>query len=175
MSREMTITQWHVPIDDKRCYWYSMFTSFGNPVDKDKMRAQRLAEHRLPDYAPLKNARNDYGYNAQEQDTLTYTGMGLDINVHDAWAVEAMGAIQDRRAEHLGKSDVGIIAYRRKLRAAIAAIADGKTAELPMNGDATTIKGPISIDTIAPSDTWQDAWRAADQERRAACTWNAKL
>jgi phthalate 4,5-dioxygenase oxygenase subunit len=29
MSREMTITQWHVPVDDETCYWYSMFTSFG--------------------------------------------------------------------------------------------------------------------------------------------------
>src|SRR5499427_256611 len=29
MSREMTITQWHVPIDDTRHYWYAIFTSFG--------------------------------------------------------------------------------------------------------------------------------------------------
>ena len=41
MSREMTITQWHVPVDDETCYWYSMFTSFDRPVDKDTMRAQR--------------------------------------------------------------------------------------------------------------------------------------
>ena len=34
MSREMTITQWHVPIDNENCYWYSIFTSFGQPVDK---------------------------------------------------------------------------------------------------------------------------------------------
>ena len=34
MSREMTITQWHVPINDHQCYWYSMFTSFGEPVIK---------------------------------------------------------------------------------------------------------------------------------------------
>ncbi len=47
MSREMTITQWHVPVDDETCYWYSMFTSFAAPVDKTKMRDQRLEEHRL--------------------------------------------------------------------------------------------------------------------------------
>ena len=57
MSREMTITQWHVPIDDENCYWYSLFTSFDKPVDKKLMREQRLNEHRLPDYAPLKNKR----------------------------------------------------------------------------------------------------------------------
>ena len=27
MSREMTITQWHVPIDDVRHYWYAIFTA----------------------------------------------------------------------------------------------------------------------------------------------------
>lgn len=176
ISNEMTITQWHVPVDDMSCYWYSMFTSFAGPVDKAKMRAQRMQEHRLPDYAPLKNVGNDYGYNAAEQDTLTYTGMGMDINVHDQWAVEAMGAIQDRRAEHLGKSDVAIIAYRRKLRAAIADLAAGKPENLPMgNGSLAGVRGPVSIDTIAPNDDWQASWPQADRRRRETCPWDAKL
>jgi len=42
LSAEMTITQWHVPIDDKRCYWYALFTSFTGPVAKAEMRRQRL-------------------------------------------------------------------------------------------------------------------------------------
>jgi hypothetical protein len=112
MSREMTTTQWHVPIDDHRCYWYAMFTSFGDPVDKTHMREQRL-----PDYAPIKNRTNNYGYDPEEQKTTTYTGMGMDINVHDQWAVESMGAIQDRTKEHLASTDKAIIAFRRRLRA----------------------------------------------------------
>jgi phthalate 4,5-dioxygenase oxygenase subunit len=36
-----------------------------------------------------------------------------DINVHDQWAVESMGAIQDRTREHLGTSDKVIMANRR--------------------------------------------------------------
>ncbi|MCF6320681.1 MAG: aromatic ring-hydroxylating dioxygenase subunit alpha [Rhizobiaceae bacterium] len=176
MSREMTITQWHVPIDDHNCYWYSMFTSFGEPVDKDKMREQRLREHSLPDYAPLKNKRNDYGYDPAEQDSVTYTGMGLDINVHDQWAVEGMGEIQDRTHEHLGKSDVAIIAYRKKLRGAIDELAKGNFDKLPMGStDAASIKGPVSIDTLAPSDSWKNSWREADSERRKACGWDAGL
>lgn len=39
LSSEMTITQWHVPIDDKSCYWYALFTSFSGAVDKEQMRA----------------------------------------------------------------------------------------------------------------------------------------
>ena len=126
MSREMTITQWHVPVDDETCYWYTIFTSFKNPVDKELMREQRLKEHRLPDYAPLKNKSNNYHYDPAEQATQTYTGMGMDINVHDQWAVEGMGAIQDRTQEHLGRSDVAIIRYRRMLRQAIRSVADSQ-------------------------------------------------
>lgn len=176
MSKEMTITQWHVPIDDHNCYWYSMFTSFGDPVDKEKMSEQRLKEHRLPDYAPLKNASNNYGYDANEQDKLTYTGMGLDINVHDQWACEGMGAIQDRTNEHLGKTDIAIIRYRKKLRAAIADFAQGNLSALPMyNGNAGQVRGPVSIDTLAPSGNWEDSWGIADARRRTNCNWDAEL
>lgn len=178
MSNEMTITQWHVPIDDANCYWYAMFTSFGAPVDKVRMREQRLLEHSLPDYAPLKNAANNYGYDPAEQRNLTYTGMGSDINVHDQWACESMGAIQDRSIEHLGTSDVGIIRYRRKLQAAMAALEDGRPQDLPFRPDAVdaaAIRGPVSIDAIADSADWPEAARARDRERREACPWDARL
>jgi phthalate 4,5-dioxygenase len=102
MSNEMTITQWHVPVDDVSCYWYAIFTSFGAPVDKAVMRAQRLALYELPDYRPKVGKHNNYGFDPYEQATKTYTGMGLDINVHDQWAVESPGPIQDRTREHLG-------------------------------------------------------------------------
>ncbi|SEQ60342.1 aromatic ring-hydroxylating dioxygenase subunit alpha [Thalassovita taeanensis] len=176
MSREMTITQWHVPIDDENCYWYSVFTSFNKPVDKTLMREQRLKEHRLPDYAPLKNKRNNYGYNPEEQESQTYTGMGLDINVHDQWAVESMGAIQDRTDEHLGKSDVAIIKYRRMLRAAIAALKEGREDDLPMQTiDPGKVFGPISIDAIAADGDIDAAYHQEDNARRDNCSWNASF
>jgi nitrite reductase/ring-hydroxylating ferredoxin subunit len=177
MSREMTITQWHVPVDDTTCYWFSMFTSFTDPVNKPLMREQRLKEHRLPDYAPLKNAANNYGYNPDEQARETYTGMGLDINVHDQWAVEGMGATQDRTTEHLGKTDVGIIQYRRMLRAAIATVKAGQTDGLPLRDgvDPKAIFGPISNDAIADTGAWEDVNAKSDAERRAACPWDATV
>lgn len=176
MSREMTITQWHVPVDDETCYWYSMFTSFGEPVNKELMREQRLKEHRLPDYAPLKNKRNNYGYDPEEQGTQTYTGMGMDINVHDQWAVESMGRIQDRTDEHLGKSDIAIIRYRRMLRRVIDAVKQGSD-DIPMcNGTPPAqIFGPVSTDAIAADGDWQKAWLDSDTERRQACSWDAAV
>jgi phenylpropionate dioxygenase-like ring-hydroxylating dioxygenase large terminal subunit len=178
MSREMIITQWHVPVDDENCYWYSMFTSFGAPVNKDLMREQRLREHSLPGYAPLKNARNNYGFDPDEQAELTYTGMGLDINVHDQWAVESMGAIQDRTTEHLGKTDAAIIHFRRKLRAAIDALENNKPQDLPMwnGGDAAKITGPIANDTICSDGNWRAAYEAGDRARRTGCSdWDAAI
>lgn len=178
MSREMIITQWHVPVDDEKCYWYSMFTSFGKPIDKDIMRAQRLKEHRLPDYAPIKSKENNYGYNPDEQTSETYTGMGFDINVHDQWAVESPGAIFDRRNEHLGKTDVAIIKYRRMLTAAIDNLKSGNIGALPMcNGtDVQTIFGPISNDTIGTRDNWREEFQTSDTARREACAdWDATL
>lgn len=177
MSREMIITQWHVPIDDENCYWFTMFTSFEKPVDKEVMRAQRLKEHRLPDYAPLKNRTNDYHFDPEEQKTMTYTGMGLDINVHDQWAVESMGAIQDRTREHLGRGDAAIIRYRLSLRKAIKAVETNRLDRLPMQDFESTPKifGPLSNDAIADSNDWQAASSLADTERRTACPWDARV
>ena len=177
ISNEMTITQWHVPVDDETCYWYSMFTSFTDPVNKDLMREQRLKEHTLPDYAPKKNARNQYGFDPDEQRNATYTGMGLDINVHDQWAVESMGRIQDRTKEHLGKTDVGIIRYRRMLRAAIANLAEGEETALPMRNGVSPegICGPVSIDAIGLADEAETIWTDRDRARRSQCPWDAAI
>src|SRR3954462_8418427 len=41
MNAEMTISQWHVPVDDTGCYWYSIFPTFGAASDKAAMPHQR--------------------------------------------------------------------------------------------------------------------------------------
>ena len=173
MSREMTITQWHVPVDDTHCYWYAIFTSFTAPVDKEQMRAQRLKSYSLPDYLPLVNRLNDYGFDPHEQEHSTYTGMGDDINVHDQWAVESMGPIQDRTKEHLGASDKAIAAYRRLLVRAIRDVEEGRPPLL--TADAAAVHGPASIDAVGPVDGWQAHWRQQDEQRRAGAAWNATL
>jgi hypothetical protein len=98
MSTEMTITQWHVPIDDTSCYWYAIFTSFGKPVDHQQMREQRLQLYELPDYRPRIGRHNNYGYEVAEQKTQTYTGMGFDINVTTSGRSRARAASRTARA-----------------------------------------------------------------------------
>ena len=173
MSSEMTITQWHVPVDDRHCYWYALFTSFKNPTDKATMRSQRLELYELPHYLARQNKRNDYGYDPEEQRTRTYTGMGDDINVHDQWAVESMGAIQDRTREHLGRTDAAIREYRRLLLETIADLeADRSSAGV---GHTTQRFGPEAVDAISQGADWQEQWRELDRERRTRSPWNASL
>ncbi|NMG47752.1 Rieske 2Fe-2S domain-containing protein [Azoarcus communis] len=174
MSSEMTISQWHVPVDDTHCYWYAIFTSFTGPVNKQQMRDQRLELYELPDYTSRKNKRNNYGYNIDEQLNETYTGMGNDINVHDQWAIESQGPIQDRTREHLGTTDKGIIAYRRLLVSAIEATQAGQPAPMLINADqAAAFSGPPSIDGVSPSDRTATYCKDADRKRREQSPWAA--
>ncbi len=172
MSADMTITQWHVPVDDQSCYWFALFTSFGAPVDKDLMRRQRLELYTLPDYRPRLGRFNDYGFDHQEQAERTYTGMGDDINVHDQWAVESQGRIQDRTREHLGLTDRAIVAYRRLLMSAIRQAGAGEPTLMELDAPtAAGITGPSTMDGIGPSADWEDYWKSVDQKRRTAAPW----
>jgi phenylpropionate dioxygenase-like ring-hydroxylating dioxygenase large terminal subunit len=176
MSAEMTITQWHVPVDDETCYWYAIFTSYGAPVDKKTMRDQRLELYELPNYVSRKNKANDYGFDPHEQATETYTGMGADINVHDQWAVESMGRIQDRTREHLGQSDKAIIQYRRLLKQEIEkAVSGGKPLLFLDEAHARSIQGPATMDGIGPTRGWEIYWMEVDVKRRRAAPWAAPV
>ena len=100
--------------------------------------------------------------------------MGTDINVHDQWACESMGAIADRSREHLGQSDKAITAYRRLLRSAIEAAGNGGKPPMVLDAAAAAkITGPAAIDGIGPSDDWQRYWQETDRARRARASWAA--
>jgi len=172
MSPEMTISQWHVPVDDYGCYWYSIFTSFGAPVDKDTMRAQRLKTYPAPDYKPVFSRENAWGFSPDEQRSKTFTGMGFDINIHDQWACESQGRIQDRTKEHLGSTDKGIVLYRRILLDAIRRSQAGEKPPMVLDAQAAReITGPPAVDGIGPSDRLEEYWQDFDANRRRKSAW----
>jgi phthalate 4,5-dioxygenase oxygenase subunit len=176
LSAEISITQWHVPIDDFSCYWYAIFTSFTGPVDAQEMREQRLQLYTLPDYRPRLNKGNNYGFDAAEQQTRTYTGMGDDINVHDQWAVESQGAIHNRTREHLGQTDKGIALYRRILLEAIEQAGKGEPPPMVLSpAQAAAMRGPASIDCIGPAAGWEAHWQEIDARHRRLASWRAEL
>jgi phthalate 4,5-dioxygenase len=176
LSETLTITQMHVPIDDTHTYWYAFFTSFGEPVDRVAMRDQRTQFIPPPHFIPKAGRANNWGFSADEQRTTTFLGMGEDdINVHDQWAVESMGAIQDRTREHLGTSDKVIMANRRLLLQAIEAVRSGRPA--PGAADASlaeSMQGPDTVDGIAPAGTWGSWWHEQVQAKRDNAPWAPK-
>ena len=177
LSESMTITQMHVPVDDTHTYWYAVFTSFSNPVDKDTMRNQRLTAVNLPNYIPKSGQHNHWGFNPEEQMTRTFLGMGEDdINVHDQWACESMGAIQNRTREHLGTTDKVIIANRRMLAKAIDDAAAGSLPPGFANqATASTRFGPDTVDGIAPAQDWQTWSQQTMQGKRDGAPWDASI
>jgi phenylpropionate dioxygenase-like ring-hydroxylating dioxygenase large terminal subunit len=173
LSESMTITQMHVPVDDTRTYWYSIFTSFTDPVDRRAMREQRLRAVSLPDYLPRSGRHNQWGFNAEEQRTRTFLGMGEDdINVHDQWACESMGPIQDRTREHLASTDVAIAANRRRLLQALDEVEAGQLPPGVARSEVASKRiGPDTVDGIAPAGQWQSWWRDQVRQRRETAPW----
>ena len=173
LSQEMVLTQFHVPVDDANCFWYSMFTSFTKPVDKAEMRRQRVQTIVPPEYRSKFNKSNNYGFDAAEQKRETYTGMGHDINVHDQFAVESQGTISDRTREHLGQSDRAISTYRRMLVDAIGKVEKGERAPMVFDTmQARAITGPATVDGVGPTDGWDAYWQEAYRKRRQAAAWH---
>jgi phthalate 4,5-dioxygenase len=171
LSETLTITQWHLPIDDGRTYWFSVFTSYAEPINHAAMRAQRLPYTNLPDYTPKAGAHNAWGFSPEEQATRTFLGMGEDdINVHDQWAVESMGGRQDRTREHLATSDKIIALYRRWLQRAQDAVEKGQ-APPALPAMLVLTEPPGTVDGFAPSDAWE-AW-ALEQlaAKRSKASW----
>lgn len=67
-----------------------------------------------PGHVPTHNRWNDYLVDREMQRRETFTGI-KDFGAQDYSIQEGMGVISDRTTEHLGVTDIGIIAMRRLL------------------------------------------------------------
>jgi hypothetical protein len=95
-----------------------------------------------------------------------------DINVHDQWAVESMGSIQNRTREHLGTSDKLIMANRRVLLQAIESLSKGGPIPGVANSEVAQVRtGPDTVDGIAPSGTWAQWWPQQVALKQSQSTW----
>jgi phenylpropionate dioxygenase-like ring-hydroxylating dioxygenase large terminal subunit len=75
-------------------------------------------------WLPKQRAANDYMLDYEAQRTVRFSGVPGGWN-QDAAVQESMGAVTDRRREHLGTSDMGIIAARRFFIATAKAYRNG--------------------------------------------------
>ena len=98
-------------------------------------------------FMPQLNARNSYGIDRQIQRTRNFTGI-YGINNQDRAIVESMGPVCDRWNEHLGTSDIAVIAMRRRLIQAAQALARGEPPVAASRGSLYRVR-PLDLITRA--------------------------
>lgn len=101
---------------------------------------------------PVRNKSNDYLIDREVQRTLTFTGI-KGVGEQDFSVQEGMGGVVDRTREHLGTSDIGIIAMRRRLSKAAADLQEGAAPYAALHGNVYRVR---PAETVLPSDTKWD-------------------
>jgi len=117
------------PIDDYHMLGFTVTWHPDRPLTPDE-RAQIeswLGVHTEVDrrtFEPLRNRSNDYLIDrAYQRSGRSYTGI-RGIREEDLAVQESMGDVCDRTTEHLGSSDLAVIAMRRRLLDAVHALAE---------------------------------------------------
>jgi phthalate 4,5-dioxygenase len=115
-------------MDDETHARFEFVYRHNQPVNKEALRKVR-ATHVGPDKRHVRRMENRYLQDREEQKSdETFCGLGRYIPAHDAFAIETQGAIQDRREEHLGSTDIVIIEARKAILNAIKEIEAGREA-----------------------------------------------
>jgi hypothetical protein len=99
----------------------------------------------------------------QAQKTLTFTGI-KGIGEQDFSVQEGMGKVVDRTREHLGSSDIGIVAMRRRLLKAAADLQEGVAPYAALHGEVYRIR---SAEVVLPADAKWDEDERANQAMTA--------
>jgi hypothetical protein len=113
----------HVPVDDAHAMRFNILFRRNRPVSDEE---KRLENDIGPGHIKVRNIRNNYLQDREEQKRETFTGMGKHFLIHDSCATESMGPISDRSKEHLGTSDITVIAMRKFLLQCVRALDRGK-------------------------------------------------
>ncbi len=177
MSTEMTITQWHVPVDDENCYWYAIFTSY---ID-----AGRQEEDARPAARTLRAAGLQIAQEQEQRLRLRSARAGdrdLYRHGHRHQRPRPVGGGIDGRdpGPHQRASrpdrDKAIVQYRRLLRQEIEKVAGGEKPMLFLDdAHARSIQGPATMDGIGPTQGWETYWMEVDVKRRRGAPWAAPV
>jgi len=122
-NREGYTVHSHVPVDDEHAMRFNIFFRRNRPVNQEE---KQLEGGIGADHVKVRNIRNDYLQDREEQRRETFTGMGKQFLIHDSCATESMGPIYDRSKEHLGASDITVIAVRKFLLQSVRALDAGR-------------------------------------------------
>jgi len=138
------------PIDDHSMMGFTVTWHPDRPLSFEE-RAQIeswLGVHTEVDarFVPVRNKANDYLVDrALQRSGRSYTGI-RGIREEDLAVQESMGEIFDRTGEHLGSSDLAVIAMRRRMLEAVTALAErGEVPYETLNADNYRVRSAALV------------------------------
>src|SRR5919202_2819808 len=142
-----------VPIDDHHTLRVQIGYNPEAPLEGEgRFTPRELGEFRLSDgttidvWVPTENRANRYGLDRDMQRRVNYSGI-QGIETQDRAMTEGMGYICDRTEEHLGTSDLAVIAARRVLERRAQELQKGVA---PRSAQLARDFGVRPLDVVAP-------------------------
>jgi phthalate 4,5-dioxygenase len=139
------------PMDDQSMMGFTVTWHPDRPLRDDEIGQIEswLGVHTEVDpltFKPLRNKDNDYLIDRGFQRSgRSYTGI-RGIREEDLAVQESMGSVCDRTIEHLGSSDLAVIALRRRLLDAVRALAErGEVPYEAHNDDAYRVRSAALV------------------------------
>jgi len=128
----------------------------GEVVEVERRQAGRTLDDVVPGTVRFKrNRANDYLIDRRRQKSVNYTGVET-IAAQDQAIQESMGPIASRLNEHLGTSDLAIIAARRLLLNACDDAAQGKA---PLGSGLERIAARPAEMLLPADESWLETMR----------------
>jgi len=125
-----TYMQAFVPVDDTHTMFHFMQIRHEGPIDaemraaREKRSAMQMGLDLDAEYRKSRTRANNWLQDRAAMRAGSFTGIE-GVNNEDIAMQESMGAIYDRRKEHLGTSDVAVIRMRRIMLDGVRKFTDG--------------------------------------------------
>jgi nitrite reductase/ring-hydroxylating ferredoxin subunit len=137
------LTRWVTPVDDTHCFYLGYFNLNGMTNPAGMMKPEMFGVHK----AGLIGQTGDRPYFDRQREPGDFD------------ALASQGAVADRTNEHLGRTDRGIVMFRRLLGRAIREMQAGETPALPRlydDGHVPTYVHEVAVEVDPASPIGDD-------------------
>jgi phenylpropionate dioxygenase-like ring-hydroxylating dioxygenase large terminal subunit len=127
---------------------------------RDRSSVEALSPFALPDgyivdvRQPDRGPENDFRIDRDAQRSTTFSGIPGGARDQDRAMTETMEPVLDRSDEHLGTTDVAIIAMRRQLLSLARDLERG--IEPPMAGDPDAVRTAVGFNVVSKNADFAD-------------------
>ena len=144
-----------VPLDDYTCWSFNISTRTDRPYSKEEVQVIKSGNipvgpddagglqnaERVPGtFLTVRNKANDFLMDRDMQRTKNFTGI-VGTGNQDSMAQASMPTIMDRTQEHLGVTDLGVIAMRKLLLQEVRDLQEGAEPPEASNPEAYSVRG----------------------------------